>query len=1130
MNDTISALKSAFDPIVKDLGNSAYLFEKLWTAPKAALISWLLQRGIKRIVLISDTARSQGVLQQELPFFTKIPVHVFPPLDEEAVGQEPDLALVGQRMKTLSACINEDSQILLTDLAALQRPTFSPTALYLKRLHLKKGEQLSPLDLTEKLLAMGFEKTHLAVEKGQFAPRSGLIDILPSGEVMGYRIDFWGDEIESIRTFDPGSQRSHQSVNELEILPAREMMNSDERGTLLDYIDEWEAAPAIILDDLAALEHRQIELYGALQRQKFDQGLGKLIRGLGPKFYLINAPLPELSETTLIEPPTATRRAPKLNFSFFGSSLSALCPFSPFQRWQARFGHLAHAETKDALIQAIGQASDEDFTVIVASSNEADRAFAVQKLQKRGLDPTICKFVDGYLSEGFVLEGAKIALASTVQLTGHITLHRPQVTSGYRDPLEDDSQLELGGLVVHQQNGVGLFRGVEQRQNHLGETAEFLKIEYADRAQLYVPLQQAHMIDKYISTKEEAPRLHTLGSSRWKTLRLQTEEAIGGYAESLLKMDAERALKRGFGYRQDSVEVKRFEAAFPYALTEDQEKAVAAIKADLASTKLMDRLVCGDVGYGKTEVAMRAAFKTAVDGKQQVVLLVPTTVLALQHFETFSERMSSFDLNIAQLSRFTSAKEGRQTLKSLADGKIDILIGTHRVLSRDIEFHNLGMVIIDEEQRFGVRAKEHLRSFRAKAHCLTLSATPIPRTLYLSLMGTRELSVINTPPRDRQHVATIIAPASDELIAAALTKELHRQGQIFVIHNRVESLPVWKERLQRLLPQARIAVAHGQMDAESIDAVFHAFKSGTADILLATSIVENGIDIPNANTLIVDRSDSFGLSDLHQLRGRVGRWNRKAFAYFLYPPNRVLPEVSAKRLRALQETSGPAGGMKIAMRDLQIRGCGQILGQQQSGHVSSVGFHLYCKLLKRTLETMRGQRPPSLGDVRVELPFEGRISADYVDDVTLRMHLYRRLGDCESIDEVDALKDELIDRFGRPPLGLQWLLVTARLRCFAAESQIKSVKLTPLANVKKIKGLLEQGHLQMERKNERKTTIHRAQISLNPNPQELEKAVRSEIEALNLLEQTLREKQVAKTLKKRSPLTKLQNAASHQAS
>lgn len=1117
MKEIFSQFQSAFDQLIS-MGESPqqhWLFEQLWTSPKAALISWLIEKGHRRIVVISASSRAQGALEQEIPFFTPALALSFP-FEEDLSTNQRDIAMIGQRMRTLSTLLNQGgAQILLTQLNALQQPTLSPTALMLKRLRLTPGMSCMPKKLIEQLLEMGYEKSHLAVEKGQFAPRSGLLDILPPDKTKGFRIDFWGDEIEAIRTFDPGSQRSQDSVLELEILPAGEVMRPDERGSLLDYIQEWDEPPALILDDLAALESQHIELFGSEQKASFERGIGKLLSGQGPHFYLLSSPLQELSQTHLINAPTKRGQGPELQFSFFNSDMRALCPRSPFQSLAGRFGHLGQSG-ENFLIEAIGRALDEDFGIIIASANEADRAFIEQKLQESAIDSAACTFVTGYLASGFVLESARIALVSTVQLTGHITLHRPQITSGYRDPLEDDSGLELGGLVVHQQNGVGLFRGVEQRQNHLGEATEFLKIEYAEKAQLYVPLHQAHLIDKYISAKEEAPRLHALGSSRWRTLRAQTEEAIGGYAENLLKMDAERALKRGFGYPEDSLQMQRFESAFPYSLTEDQAKAVDMIKRDLASYKLMDRLVCGDVGYGKTEVAMRAAFKTAVDGKQQVALLVPTTVLALQHFETFCERMSSFEVRIAQLSRFTSSKECRQILRDLATGDIDIVIGTHKILNTEIEFHNLGMVIIDEEQRFGVRAKEHLRSFRAKAHCLTLSATPIPRTLYLSLMGTRELSVINTPPRDRQHVLTVIAPASDELIQAALLKEMHRQGQIFVIHNRVESLPVWQERLQRLIPQARIAVAHGQMNAESIDSVFHTFKSGNADILLATSIVENGIDIPNANTLIVDRSDTFGLSDLHQLRGRVGRWNRKAFAYFLIPPNRVLPEISAKRLRALEETSGPAGGMKIAMRDLQIRGCGQILGLQQSGHVSAVGFHLYCKLLKRTLETMRGHRPPAIGDVRIELVKEGRIPPEYVNDVSLRMHLYRRLGDCETEKGVVELESELLDRFGTPPSGLQWLLLTARLRCFAAEKQIASVKFSHLAGSK------EMGHLQLEKKSESKTLFHRKTFPIASDLGQIEKTIKEEIDHFSLLDQKARSQRVAKTLKNSPLLTKLQ--------
>ncbi|MBM3184563.1 MAG: DEAD/DEAH box helicase, partial [Chlamydiae bacterium] len=468
-------------------------------------------------------------------------------------------------------------------------------------------------------------------------------------------------------------------------------------------------------------------------------------------------------------------------------------------------------------------------------------------------------------------------------------------------------------------------------------------------------------------------------------------------------------------------------------------------KNDMTSSKAMDRLVCGDVGYGKTEVAMRAAFKAVVDGEKQVVVLVPTTVLAMQHFDTFSQRMSAFPVKIGVASRFRTPKELKETLQKTKDGEIDILIGTHRLLSSDVKWKDLGLIIIDEEQRFGVRAKEHLKKLKVGVDCLTLSATPIPRTLYLSIVHARDMSVINTPPQDRLPIKSILAETDHEVMQNALIRELSRGGQAFFIHNRVETIYGKAEMMQKLIPSARVAVVHGQMNADAIDAIFHKFKLGETDLLFATTIIENGIDIPNANTILIDRADTYGLADLYQLRGRVGRWNRAAYAYFLVPKNYRLPEQSRKRLNALLEGSGYGGGMKIALRDLEIRGAGDILGVQQSGQVSSIGFHLYCKLLKRAIDALKKQRPISFNETKMEFHFDARLPATYVGEFSLRMELYHRLGEAATFQEIDALLAEMKDRFGKPPTQVIWLYHLSRIRAFAAANHFSLLKFNNLS-------------------------------------------------------------------------------------
>ena len=484
----------------------------------------------------------------------------------------------------------------------------------------------------------------------------------------------------------------------------------------------------------------------------------------------------------------------------------------------------------------------------------------------------------------------------------------------------------------------------------------------------------------------------------------------------------------------------QFEEEFPYPETEDQLRAISEIKQDMCSAKAMDRLLCGDVGYGKTEVAIRAAFKAVYDGKKQVAVLVPTTVLTLQHFETFCERMRNHPIVVKAISRFHSAKEVRETVQGIKEGTVDILIGTHRLLSKDVIFKDLGLIIIDEEQRFGVRAKEHLKALKVGVDCLTLTATPIPRTLYLSLLGARDISVVNTPPQDRLPIKTILTERDPTVITNGLLRELSRDGQAYFIHNRVESIDLISSELGKLLPQAKIVTGHGQMPGDELDTVFYAFKKGEADILVATTIVENGIDIPNANTIFIDRADQFGLSDLYQLRGRVGRWNRPAYAYLLVPRLKELPEIARKRLYALLEAQGYGAGMKTAKRDLEIRGAGDPLGEEQSGELSIIGFHLYCKLVSRAIDALKKQQDPSFLETKMEFPYDARLPEDYIPEISLRLEMYHRLGDATTPEEVDALFNELKDRFGTPPIPTLWLYHLARLRTFAASLRYTLLK------------------------------------------------------------------------------------------
>jgi len=546
-----------------------------------------------------------------------------------------------------------------------------------------------------------------------------------------------------------------------------------------------------------------------------------------------------------------------------------------------------------------------------------------------------------------------------------------------------------------------------------------------------------------IGAHEERPTLSTLGSSRWHTTYVKAQQSIIGYAKDLLDQMAKREISGGFCFPKDSSLTQLFDESFPFVETEDQKKALTDIKQDMCSTAPMDRLLCGDVGYGKTEIAMRAAFKAIADGGKQVLFLVPTTILALQHYETCKKRMTEFPVRIACLTRFSSLKQCKEILRGMQEGSIDLLIGTHRMVQRHLTCKDLGLLIIDEEQRFGVRTKEFIKKYKVGVDCLTLSATPIPRTLYLSLIGIRSISEISTPPQDRLPIQSFLVGRNKETIKQALLREFSRNGQAFFIHNRIETLPRVFSELQQLIPQAKIITIHGQMDADEIDTLFQCFKQGDVDLLLSTTLVENGIDIPNANTIFIDNADHFGMADLYQLRGRVGRWNRPAYAYFLLASPDTLSDLPRKRLQALVQNSGYGSGLKIALRDLELRGAGNILGEQQSGHVSSIGFHLYCKLLKKAIESLKKKTSIQEVDTKLELvstPVESKIPETFISEPSLRMELYYRLGNSSSSQEVHDILTEIEDRFGPLPQELLFLGMWTRIRIEASLKGITLVK------------------------------------------------------------------------------------------
>lgn len=1008
--------------------NHSFLLEELWEGAKTFFAALALHATKKNILLLTSNSH---FAEDWKWFFPAMEPLEFPSWDMlPGEGGKPPIDVVGERFRLLQKMQERGPHMVIASLQAVLEKVVSPKTLESNHLKLNKGMSIPFSEIPAFLESLGYRRESVAAEKGEFALRGGILDIFPVTYPEPYRIEFWEDEIVSLRSYDPNSQLSQKKVEEVLITPAEELKileNREKQGTLLDYLGK---ETLVIFDDLVALEDKYVLLKQSMAGSFPHTFLTisqffTLIEDM-QKLYYIPSPLKDLSEAHYT-------KQKELTFSFFDEKLKARLfshPLYPlFPTFCPREIEIENFRADDFLKTILSF----PVTACFLSANDSEEQSVVAKIEGIPTHAEAKKhFLPGYLTSGFFLKEQKIALIPHPELTGRYRLHRTSARSHYHALAHEVFSLTSGEFVVHMQSGIGRYLGIEKRANHLGIETEFLLLEYAEGSKLYVPMEQASQLTKYIGVSEESPSLHTLGSTKWQKLKEKTEQAILDYASDLLELQAERMLKEGFVYPPHSALTNQFNEEFPYTETADQKLAILKVYEDMMSKRPMDRLICGDVGYGKTEVAMRAAIKAVIDGGKQVAVLVPTTVLALQHFENFSARMEGFPLRIEQLSRFRTAKENKKTLDDLNQGLIDIVIGTHRLISSDVAFKNLGLVIIDEEQRFGVKAKEHLKKLKTEVDCLTLSATPIPRTLYLSLVGVRDMSVINTPPSDRLPIQSAVAQYSEELIQGVLLRELARGGQAYVIHNRVETIYGLADKLRQLIPQARLVVGHGQMDGEELDRVFHAFKSGQADILVATSIIENGIDIPNANTILIDRADRFGLADLYQMRGRVGRWNKKAYCYFLVPSVRDLSADARKRLQAISEASGYGGGMKIAMRDLEIRGAGNILNVQQSGHIAEVGFHLYCKLLKKTLHALKNRREILFtGTLKMEFPFDARLPEEYINEASLRMEFYQRLGDAEEESEIEAMDKELTDRFGAYPPAVAWLLSSARLRLFA---------------------------------------------------------------------------------------------------
>lgn len=960
--------------------------------------------------------------------------------------------------------------VIIAPARALMTRTL-PRREYLKATRtIHRGETAQPDNLAKVSLALGYEPANTVVTPGQFARRGGILDLWPPAEMFPVRLEFFGDEIETMRYFDPRTQRTIQGrksdpLERILMTPAREfILNNDtpplEDGkeyaefhipilhrtpaSLLDYLPRQ---AVIVIDDKQLLGDtiNEVEEIAVTTRKDYIQD-GSLPEDFPLPYLTWSEILDSLSRHTTLElglPATAVFDAiPKAESIPTAANTLLADRFSPGPRFG---GHLK------TFIRYVADQTLAGGEIVVVSRQSA----RLKELwQEQNIPPpsVLPVFMEGSLTEGWTFASSthqKILLLTDGEIFGW---RRPEPRRRVRPvaeaPEASYSDLQVDDYVVHVEHGIGRYIGLVRRTVDDVER-DYLCVEYADESQLFVPVHQADRITRYVGPDSRPPTLNRLGSVEWRNVKSHVKEAVQQVAEDMLELYAKRNVVEGFAFGPDTPWQSELEASFPYIETEDQVRVLKDVKSDMQNRRPMDRLICGDVGYGKTEVALRAAFKAIMDNKQ-VAILVPTTVLAQQHFNTFKQRLAAFPVEVEMLSRFRTLQQQRQIVTRLSSGKVDIVIGTHRLLSSDVDFRDLGLLVIDEEQRFGVTHKETLKKMRTEVDVLTMTATPIPRTLYMALSGIRDISTINTPPEERLPIVTHVGPYSPRLVRQAILRELERGGQVFFVHNRVQTIGAIHAHLRRITPEARISIAHGQMPEAELSKRMEQFTEGEVDILLSTSIIESGLDIPNANTLIVDRADTFGLAQLYQLRGRVGRGAQRAYAYF-FRHKRIKPTHEARqRLETIAENTQLGSGYSIAMRDLEIRGAGDILGTRQHGHIASVGFHLYTSLLAQAVQRLRSEKglptepiPTTLNlqlnPVNIELPMPVSIPTGYVPDQTVRLGLYRRLANIRSLEELDTMAEEFNDRFGPQPPTVENLFFQLQMKLLAESAGFSSI-------------------------------------------------------------------------------------------
>ena len=989
-----------------------------------------------RLILAEDERRAREIYEDYRFYDRK--VYSYPAKD--LLFFQADIhgnLLIRQRMKVIKALLEEKELTVVTSIDGCMDFLESLEKIKEQLIHYESDSTVDTEQLKNQLVALGYERVGQVEMPGQFSVRGGIVDIYCLTEENPWRIELWGDEIDSIRSFDPESQRSLENLEELTIYPAVEHIGDKDMVSFLDYFPEERTI--IFLDE----PNRLTEKGGAVEEEYRQSRMHREEKGSR-----------NLPENWLCSFEQLQKELNKRN-------CISVCALEPKQAgWKVREKFYlevksisAYNNSFELLVKDLQQYKKQGYRIALLSGSRTRAERLAKDLQEEGLaafygqdyDREICPgeimVVYGHAKKGFEYPLIKFAVMTESDIFGQEQKKKKKKKNYSGSRIQDFAELSIGDFVVHEKHGLGIYRGIEKVEVDR-IVKDYIKIEYRGGSNLYIPATQLDCLQKYSGADaSKAPKLNKLGTQEWNKTKSKVRGAVKNIAKELVELYAVRQEKEGYVCGPDTVWQREFEEMFPYEETEDQLSAIEDAKRDMESTRIMDRLICGDVGYGKTEVALRAAFKE-VQESRQVAYLAPTTILAQQIYNTFVQRMKEFPVRVELLCRFRTPAQQKKAIEDLKKGQVDVIIGTHRILSKDVQFKNLGLLIVDEEQRFGVTHKEKIKQLKKDVDVLTLTATPIPRTLHMSLIGIRDMSVLEEPPMDRMPIQTYVMEYDEETVREAINRELRRGGQVYYVYNRVTDIADVALRIAKLVPDARVDFAHGQMSERELENVMYSFVNGDIDVLVSTTIIETGLDISNVNTMIIHDSDRYGLSQLYQLRGRIGRSNRTAYAFLMYRKNVMLKETAEKRLAAIREYTDLGSGFKIAMRDLELRGAGNLLGAQQHGHMNAVGYDLYCKMLNEAVKEAKGIHTMEDFETSVDLNVDAYIPDSYISNEFQKLDIYKRIAGIETQQDYDDMLEELLDRFGEPGKAVLNLLAIAKLKAIAHQGYVTEIKQT----------------------------------------------------------------------------------------